>query len=505
MFSATLQKILLCALAVNLFTFAERAGAQIEVQSEFSFQLGNQEYEQILTSGLGEINESWEIPVPDFTIGQPYATSVKGIKALVKSQVNGVSHHGPEVGLRLEIPEMNFQIDRVETSQLIEQVINGVRVRVHIQGSCEGISAKLIDDKVQADLRLSRVIQPSKLHWNLEDLFITNQNWRFELSIARCHAPQGYEAILKDEIQRYLEQTALWQGTVQGLIQEKVDQWSAQVSSQLLMAAPIDLGFTNFKMIMVPESLDENARRDLIIRGHIHGHFPNSRAPAQVLKVEFDQGDGGLDGSEGTALAVPPRLIANLLGAFSANGELYRTIRFQEVEGLRDLMRSRWYQFFLWPDLMNYSKKTNFALQIFGRQAPHVSEVSSLDGVLRGTFYWPMSAKMFLPWKGNFVSYMDFQTDFRALPEMEVKSDGIHVRFPHPSMTLEYQWDQNYLSQFYPWTHFAHKSIGSRIKDVVEEVDWILPLPQLKVKEKLVLKAKRFHYNASSLQIIFQK
>ncbi|MCB0384078.1 MAG: hypothetical protein KDD43_01700 [Bdellovibrionales bacterium] len=505
MLSQNAEKILKCTIAARVLSCGFSGWAQVEVHSDFSFQLGHQEYEQILTSGLGEINESWEIPIPDFVISQPFPTSVSQIKAIVRSHVHGVSHHGAEVGLTLEIPEMTFSIGKVETSQIIERVINGVRVRVHLQGACEGISARLIDDKVQAELRLSRSVQPSRLNWNLEDLFVTNQNWRFDLSIEKCQAPQGYDEVLKEEIYRYLGQTNLWQGTIETLIQEKVDQWSLQVSNQLMMAAPINLGFQNFKMIMAPQVLDENPRGDLVIRGKIFGYFPHSQAKAKRLNVEFDQGDGGLDGTEGTVIAIPPNFISALLEAFSANGELYQSVKFQEVEGLRDLMRSRWYQFFLWPDLLNFSKKTNFVLQFYGRRTPRVSNLTSVDGTLMGTFYWPVAANMYLPWKGNYAPYMNFQTEFRAMPKMKVMKDGIHVSFPHPSMTLDYQWDAKYMTQFSPWTYFAYKSIGSRIKDAIEEVDWLLPLPEIKVKDNLVLKAKSFQHKPHSVQIIFQK
>jgi hypothetical protein len=140
----------------------------------------------------------------------------------------------------------------------------------------------------------------------------------------------------------------------------------------------------------------------------------------------------------------------------------------QTVEGFRDLMSSRFKQFFAFPDLANYDKRAPFWFALSTTSKPTLQ--CSSAGLDLG---FPMASWLLLQDETREIGYkplVNFTAPTQLLIGLPKISSDRKTRASISSMSLRAQFDARYISEENPNTIIAIDTIESSVREAAEEI-----------------------------------
>jgi hypothetical protein len=202
--------------------------------------------------------------------------------------------------------------------------------------------------------------------------------------------------------------------------------------------------------------------------------------------------------SAGAMIRVPEEFVlAVVKQAFGASSWSKRTYS-RQIPGFSALMRSRFAQFFVWPELIKFPKSTEFLFDIY---SPKNIEVSGEN--LKYQVQASLQAQMHAPKQGKYIPFMDFSIPFSSQVQLSVAKGKVAAKFSGVALSLRESWAPSYVEKYHPTRAFARTKINKRIRAAAEGAATSYTLPRIPLTDELSLQVQKVQKAAQGTDLVF--
>lgn len=482
------QKIILNVgfIVFYLFTHSSvlyAASNIFEVPTVLSLPLKKSDLDSTLAKYLGQtfasgydINQS----VSDFIVRDPFEIRLSGI------HISGSLRGRTEIDSRGVIGEavlqnLKISIDRISIHTIIRTTVGGVDARIRLDAECTNTSVDWKSAEVPVFLRAEIKVGPLQPTLDIEGLTLSSQDLSEKPEmVMNCTGPSGIEAILRDQawntlMSRWTDVEFLRE--IQSAIEESVNAGlrpggegfsispvaAASMKPGIQSAMKLQLKASSYKSDSRGAHLIGFLRLELDRPAQESPPFVNTEAliPAQDVKS--------------LTVSVSTNAAESLLQSYFSPGVWNHWVEGREIAGFRDLMSSRFSQFFAFPALMDFPKDAPMAFSASFTDRLELSCTSRGDLRLNA----PVGAWL--------VVQNNSQLGFKPLVyfTMPTVMDVRKAEIGRPTVTirqiaLSSVFHKKYLEEDRPNTSIAHEMILDRIQPTIEtELDSFFATSQL--------------------------
>ncbi|CAN5662845.1 hypothetical protein BH10BDE1_BH10BDE1_15360 [soil metagenome] len=419
----------------------------------------------ILRFGSSRFLEGFDVSqrLDDVTIHDPFLIQLKGVQ--LKSRVQGrLDRDSNGIIAEATLQNLEVGIDSISIHTVVSTRVAGVDANIRVDADCKSsvISwsgqtlALFARGKLQTQPALAVVVSGLALPTDLPKPNMT----------LSCTGPVGIEATIRDYAWAALKQR--WtEDSFAKLLEVKIQNYfgeALKIGGDGLNLA----NQPNMQMILHPTSYEVTAGGS-----HLRATLDvKLDRPVSINVAEGDEPILPVGIIVAPTLTVPVTTAQTLVRSLFTVGVWSEWLDAQAIEGFRELMASRFKQFFAFPDLMNYAKEAPFWF-VMGLTS-NVTLKCNADGM---DITAPLSARMLLQDSSLDIGYKAlvlFQLPTHlslAFPKVSTKTAMVgRVQ----SIDLSATFDARYVARENPDTSIATDSIlpevqtyaGSKLKDL---------------------------------------
>ena len=342
-------RLLVVGLLFSLPLFAQDSEVGViipwkAIQKDFAFLNSD------VTQNWNDEMDSVALPIDGLVIQIP-KVSVSAVMA--NSQV--LVEQG-QFGLAINQIQLKLDVSGINIDQTVERVVSGVTVRVRIQADCSAFS--LVQDQGKANAVLVLDVNGTSIVPHFQSFKIDWPKTSWKISNIQCVGPQGMGDVIQkqltdklgnaEDFRPALEQIVLKQ--IQKEIEAPLDKWS-----QPQLVANGSEGLT--VRLQKIESLEKGFLFTSTIADPLNpGKDP---VPLSVKSAQWDQMP-----EDAPSLLMPTAGVERILQKRWQRVPDWINYSLNKIPEFQSFVRSRFLQFFLWPDMMNYPKSAQFNLAI---------------------------------------------------------------------------------------------------------------------------------------------
>lgn len=396
---------------------------------------------------------------------------------------------------RVEVTKVDARAAELKIDSVLEVETSGVRAKIPIRAQCRGVR---ITNQKPLYLELQgQVREKPRLTLALENVDWERVGGVWAIAAEHCEAAPGFTTFLTEQL-------------------AKIWIESRDLPGYIFEDANRELGAWFSKSLTLQKEVPE-----LDSRVELRGQSFQDAGSAWVFGIEMSvDANVGTQNACGTlnediylpmlgqsAEAPGPEIWANekLVALWAKclheRGRLTREDRGREISGFQRLMSSRFLQFFVWPDLMQYPKDTDFHFMTssYGTFSLEPRPVSSGASFRIQT---QIASRMVYPEAGRWAPYMTFYTPVRADLRMSVQDSKLKIQSAStPQTKLNYRFDA-------PASYsrsIGISTIESEVKDFLAAEIFELELPRLPLTSDITAQAVGLRRENQTLKIRLQR
>ena len=268
-----------------------------------------------------------------------------------------------EISLSSQNLQIRLHVDRLSIDQILEQVVNGVVLKVHIVADCGAV------DLSQSQATTGGVLQyqfgANSVSTQLKQFALQWPTQSWTVSNIQCTGPSGFNQTLQTELNSELRTANQVLPMVQAALANQIQTQASTLVSSLSTPAflatssqtlPVRVEFANFESR--PEGLLSHLR---FIWGANGGNLRPFN-PAQWPQIAGNQ----------PVLLMPQDGISDFIQANVEAQPTYTKVDLQQYDFFKKLRASSFLDFFVWPDLATYCDNSPFSLLV---EHPHALKI----------------------------------------------------------------------------------------------------------------------------------
>jgi hypothetical protein len=352
-----------------------------------------------------------------------------------------------------------LKINQLAIDQTIVREVAGNQIQIRVQIQCQPIEIQMSSVSVVA----AAAFQKQTDHWapRLSSLNIDLPQGSWKVGPVNCQGPFGTDQALLLLIQQSLNNPKAFQEIIRAWLTPKIDElWKS--SWDLLLAQ-------TWQTLKV-KSMGEPGRNGFFLIGQIE----TVNSQNVVLPALTDTQ------SESTT----PQLVMSTEG-FSALAQenlkkfAIQNYDLQQIEAFGSLMHSRFLQFFVWPDLLHYSRNTPFYLS----SNPEKTKMT-LTPSTAGQWQLQMQTQGVIraERKGAMRDYLNWGIGMSARLETQVVNSRLLLKTTNSQTQLSSSFDPSYVQTFQPNTRLSASVLDKAGKSLFENRSFETQLPVLNWK-----------------------
>lgn len=496
MFKKTnLTKSILVATAPFMMAFvmtSPAAQASSVLESDFELALPAK-FQQSLVDGKWkdlvnqEFSQNWKLP--DQIVEADYGIQVhlNDISLAVKSMMEKPDLGQTQTLLHLQSKDLQGQlvIGDVSVDQTILQTVGGVTARVHVQAECKNVTMNMNQGAGSFGLDLTPAVGSSQVAAGVKDVQLSWQPGAWTVAPFTCTGVQGFDHLLTQELNKISQDSASFVNPKKDLLISYVKQYLGTLSLNISTPRELVSSRSDIKMSMVIDSYDDSNPNMVMAKGRITIEFTRITDNSQK-KLTLNTAAPAYQASTQAQLRLPADFVKEVMTrAYAANTWVHQ-LNSSTLPGFSSVMGSRFTQFFIWPELMNYSKSAKFLFDVYSAKNPSVSGKG-----LQYNVSMNLLSRMQAPQNSSYVPFMNFTIPFSSQVSLGVSSGKASVAFKNVDLTLKYQWDQSYVNKYSPSTRFGASTIQSRILSSLEGQTTSFTLPAIPLMNDVNLKVNK--------------
>ncbi len=354
----------------------------------------------------------------------------------------------------------HLAVQKLIVDQTIVKEVGGNRIEIKINAICDPFEIKI----PFADLALQSLFQRQNkmLSPKVSDLKLAiHDGW--SISPLVCSGPQGFDQAVSQLLQDSLRSPDSIASLLQNYLSTTLEEKWLTVWKQLTT-----VGYQNLKVT----SMDDPTELGFFIRGDI-------QAGTDVRKID-------LPGN----LAAPlksdsPQLVLTSDGFTALAKERVSHFSFlkfnlQNLDAFHRLMQSRFKQFFVWPDLMNFSKSAPFLL------TSDPSQIIDLKSLGQGRWSLRSQTKGFIEASRNHLeeTYLQWGLGVSSTLSSQVKDSVLKLHVDQAKTNMTWKFDGNYLKKYQPSQKVSSNLIKKIGDSLFTERSFEIQLPVLNLKNR---------------------
>lgn len=334
---------------------------------------------------------------------------------------------GTHLSLRLPKVGVRVGLDSVSVDQVITREVSGVVVNVHLKAQCGPI--RLIQENAQSEAVFAVDWSTGAPAARLQQLNLGWDDGSWQMSEFSCEGPQGMDRLLEAEVLKQLKDPQV--------VKPYLADWLSRQLQEKLTAAlaslktPLSLADGDIQLhvgAMVPASTG------LLVPLMLQKDAPALPVPSTLASLPKDK----------PVFLVGTAVLQTLLEAQLAKQPELITVDLRTFSAFKTLIGSRFLQFFVWPDLMNYAKSAPF----YGRiQRPSKLTLKSEGGA---RFSSPVDLRAVIQSQrsGRWWDYVTMSGQARALVQLSLSGGQLNYATSLNGVSLATGFGQDYKKQF---------------------------------------------------------
>ena len=478
-------------IVLGVFVGQEGAYADGVVRSEFAFQLSQSIFDapEFDISPYLEGQERFTLPESVFYDEAP--VWVRGISGEVQYRLKMARPKivlGAEQAVLSESLSANITIDNVFVDSIVERVVDGVLLRIRIQGSCSNIPVRLVPGKA----RLLATLKASVGSDGLPQVSIPWMDFQSEddawiIGEFSCTGFQGFKEKVQTGLKKHLSRGETVIPGVKAMIDQRLANLLAEFQAWFMAPRELSTGVDNMRVTLYPTSIGQISSTGFQLRGIIDFVFA-SQDVNEIYHLPPLRTVGTLPNY--TAV-MPEELIGALNGMAYKTGNLYMRLRGQEMAGFRSFMNNSFAKLFVWPQMNRYSASADFLFDALAEDLPRLTAIrDDGKGSLTGQISGQLSVLTWAPKTGGHEKMITFRTPISGTYKLSISRANSELKFVFTSlgMNLTAKWDPDYVKLRSPDLSLDTGTIASTIADQLRTEGFSIRLGELPLTSKLKLR-----------------
>lgn len=492
------------SLSFILFT-ASVSGAQSELRLETDLMVHPDQMAQLLelTSSQIQNSSTWEWSQLNFS--QPYKTywssvSAKGPFSL-KFDSSQIENQVIDFELDWENPSLD--VGRFEIHDVIVRRVSGINLTIYLDGACRDMSVQIPSAgwKVKGSLKWEVTPQGIQASW-LNFQFSMNSSAVSSVNMGQCEGPQAIQQELRSTIESMTRDQAWMQDVLKTGILDWIGGSLKSLQSELLQTRSVKLK-EDLILSWIPDGIEGLGHGMLRLPGKFAVVKEGGEKNSQVIERSYEV--SSLSGVKESGFILPVDAVQQVLQFAYRNGELIYRINSSDVDSFSSLMQSRLLQFFIWPDLMSFSKKTQFYFDISSRKAPRLSNgIMAQDGVVQYDIQAPLLVNQWAPFGGQYVPYVDFVSPLRGTLSAQIAEGKFVLNIQPQSLKVSslFRSEFSILRRVNTW--IATSLLGSSVADYLRGQFFKFDIPEWTITDGVSLTVRDLQLEEKSFRIPLQ-
>ena len=498
--SMTKKQITKSLFVFAAFMFSQQAFSSATVESEFELVLPKQFQQNLIeekwkTLINQKFQANWQFPDQTMQAQNGVQVQLSGISLAVASQMEKPDLGTSQTQLLLQSKSMSAQltIGSISVDQWIEQTVSGITGRFHLQAQCSHVVLNMKAGAGNFSIALTPAVGASQATTDVQDVALSWQPDAWVAQSFSCSGAEGFSDIVNQQIIQISQDSASFVNPKKVLIISYIKQYLGGWTFDFSKARELVSSRADINMSMVVDSFDDSNPNLAIAKGRVIINFTrSSQSGTKTLSLATSEPTYSSTGTN--ALIRLPASFAKevMTQAYSANSWVHQFYSTQ-VSGYSTIMNSRFVQFFVWPELMNYSKSSKFLFNVYSNKDPKIT-----GSGLQYQVSMNLLSQMQAPQNNSYIPFMNFVVPFSSKVAIGVASSKANVTFTNTGLDLQYQWDPSYVSKYDPSQRFGSSTIQGKILSAISGQSFSFALPSIPLMEGVTLKINKASTLANS-------
>lgn len=445
-----------------------------------------------------EFTFSWAVPDRNYATpdGEVLLSGLQ-LDAATKFHEPQLEADGESVSFVSKDLRADLSIQVISIDQYIEREVGGVIGRFRIQARCENVRLKMKPGQGIFTMRLRPTFNRAVLGVQVEDVSLHWTTAAWELAPLTCTGAEGFEDLIAAEILRLSGDDSVAQEHKNILLEFARSFASAHVidlSKPRELTSPwpgLKLSLQMQDFVVRPESA--------VLRGVLRVDFIHQGSGDEIF-LKLPSGASDSDSVVTAQLRIPESFVLVLARQLFASHSWKKRLSSEQIPGFRTLMSSRWTQFFVWRELLRFSKSAEFLFDVSPAKDPLVK-----GSKLRYQVRTAIAARMYAPKGGHYVPFMDFNIPFTSRVHLGVGRGNLTADFREVNLELQGQWVPSYLRTYHPYRKFAAAKIQPRLRQAAEGTSFTYALPVFPLGDLLNLRLEKLKSSSGGVLEFYLK
>ncbi len=484
-------------LSTNLAFSAEN------IVSEFYFPMSRKALDTLMQDSLsGSMNQQ----IPEFSIEEPYKTNIRGIQVSFdySYKIHSEKRKGLTTDFSAQISNLKIDVGSVKTKDVERRTMGNVTLDVKIEGACQDI--QLIPDEEALDLGGQLHLTNKEGSFPTVKAVLGDLQWpeAWDVGSPDCEGPAGYQEAVQTAIE---EGIFARKSELEKLIEEEINKVASQSMANVMnrVSRPIHISVSdNVDINFQPQEVYLDSESGGVL---LQGEVVAASKYGQGVKpqvVPFSLSEQAVQQYlKNTGLVMSNTFIEHLIDLVYRSGDLKTRFQSQNIEGLRKLHRSRIYQFFVFPDLMKFSKSANFLLDTFIGQSPKIKFNTQWEDKTWFQYQTEVKIKMLAPKPKGYVPYMYYKLPVTGNLWLNVDNHHLVMGFGKPNTLFKSYWDGNYLKTYKTSRRFSSGLFHREITKQLQQQMFKIYIPSIELDSFTSLNPTRLVSNDHATQLRF--
>ncbi len=439
----------------------------------------------------------------NLNFSKPYKTTWSNVKALgpFDIQISTENLANQEVSFTLTWNNPQFKVGTFEIHDTVKKVVGGIPLYFHLDGSCSGMAMSTPGGqwKVNGKIHWDFVANKFAVNW-LDFQMSKNESAISTVDVGQCTGSAGLVQSLHDTVlnitrdRQWLESVMKsgagdWLQTSFNDLQEKL-----LLPREIPMNQDLTLSWLPKVMGTMPGGL---------IR--VAGQFTLSKPGAMYSNlniVRTAEAEESLKFVKESGFVLPKDSLTAILSYMHNNAELIKRIKSSDIAAFQSVMSSRFMQFFVWPDLMSFSKSTVFYFDVGAAREPQLTNGQTLpSGGSVFNVQSPLLVSQWAPADKQYLPYVDFRANLSGQLLASVKDDSliIETRLQPFKIAAQFRKEFSVFRKINNWV--AESLLNSSVKSYLENTPLTLPIPKWELNERLTVHIRDLQASPTSVMI----
>jgi|GEM_PF-1638619 len=476
--------------ALVTFFISSHAFSISQINSDFELVLPRQFQQNLIekkweTLVNKEFEGNWQFPDQQ-VLSQDVPVQIKGISLKIKTQLQKPALTEGKTVLDLTSKNLRAELNIAEVSvdHIVEREVGGIIGRFRIQAHCRNVVLNLAPGKGSFSVQVAPSIESSQAGTEVQSVDLSWQPGSWTARAIQCDGVQGFADIIKTEISKITNDSSSFVTPKKELLKQYVQNYLKNVQIDFSQARELIVSRPDIRILMRADEYKDLGDAGARLKGTLQIQFTALKdEPEQTLKLSAN--DSVTTGTQ-AQLRLPKDFIREVMKRAYAGNSWLHEVSSSRIPGFSTLMNSRFYQFFIWPELMRFSKSTQFRFQVYSNK-----DVDIQGEGLQYQVKAQILSKMQAPKSGSYVPFMNFTVPFSSKVQIKVSNGQAQAYFANPSMSLSPQWDSSYVNRYHPYRSFSSGTIRDKIISALWGKTVSVAIPQIPLTEGLALKVNK--------------